>query len=339
MPLSFTATNSEFSTATGSNIGRYGTSSAFDGPPSETSNLQVTANSGDSDPRLFEIGDSYDVQFDGPGGPVTIEDAVVVRSDNAPGEAGIVVLSGQDQNGVPVEVLWTPSYNLQGWYDAASGTTSRVGFFNTDRQATYDHEIVCFAAETAIVVKGGPIAAEKIAPGQLVRTLDAGLQPVKWVGHKKLPGIDAAAPVVFAPGTIGNDATLRLSQQHRVMIRSARAELLFDTPEVLVPAKALVNGHSIRIRPCDEITYIHLLLEDHHILRAEGALCESLLLGDQSRDILQMPRPVGHAEMRPARRILRPYEACGFLPAAAVSSPNALFRGTAALAERELASV
>ncbi len=159
------------------------------------------------------------------------------------------------------------------------------------------------------------MAAEDIGTGRLLRTLDAGLQPVAWYGQRRLAGRGAAAPVLFAPGTIGNHAPLRLSQQHRVLLRSPLAELMFGTAEVLVPARALVNGTSIRIAPCARITYVHVLLEAHHILRAEGALCESLLMGDEAMRLLQAPRCAGRAAMRPARPILRGFEAAALVRA------------------------
>ncbi len=53
---------------------------------------------------------------------------------------------------------------------------------------------------------------------------------------------------------------------------------------VLIPARALVNGESIRTdRPDGAITYLHLELGAHAILVAEGALTESFV-DDESRE-------------------------------------------------------
>jgi len=46
---------------------------------------------------------------------------------------------------------------------------------------------------------------------------------------------------------------------------------------VLVPARLLVNGTSIASVPRDEITYYHIELPEHAIIRAEGLDVESYL--------------------------------------------------------------
>jgi hypothetical protein len=61
-----------------------------------------------------------------------------------------------------------------------------------------------------------------------------------------------------------------------MLLRGAPAQALFNSPEVLVPARDLVNGTTVvtdlSVR---EVTYIHLLLEDHQILWANGVETES----------------------------------------------------------------
>lgn len=135
---------------------------------------------------------------------------------------------------------------------------------------------ICFSQQTRIAVPGGRRAAGRLAPGDMVLTRDRGAQPLRWVGRRTLRALGTDAPVVFAPGAIGNDAELVLSPLHRVLLRGARAELMFGTREVLVPARALLNDSTIRRRPGGVITYVHLLFDRHEILLAEGAEAESL---------------------------------------------------------------
>lgn len=286
MPLSFSALDEEFAAATGRNITNYDNTSAFDDPPSSFTNLVVSSNEGDVDPRLFEEGDTYDLTWTGPDGARTMEDAVVVRSDAAPGQGGIIVLEGPDENGDLTQIIWTPDFNLEEWYDDHNSSRSNPQFYTSDRQPDYDHKFVCFAAETAIFGPGGTRPAGQIKPGDLVMTLDSGMQPVLWAGHQTVPGYGAAAPVLFDPGAFGNDAPLRLSQQHRVLYRSALADIHFGSSEVLIPAKALVDECTVHIAPCRSVTYVHLLLDMHSVLFAEGAPCESLLLGTQALQAL-----------------------------------------------------
>ena len=62
MSLSFYGVDEEFAASTGDNVRVTPTSSNFDYPPNSFTNLIITANPDDPDPRLFEIGDAYDLQ-------------------------------------------------------------------------------------------------------------------------------------------------------------------------------------------------------------------------------------------------------------------------------------
>mgnify|MGYP000167242800 CR=1 FL=1 len=78
---------------------------------------------------------------------------------------------------------------------------------------------------------------------------------------------------------------IELSPNHRVFITSPHAELLFDTHEVLVKAKHLVNGHSIyRRRDRQPVTYLHLLFDQHEVICGNGLMSESYHPGDQTRE-------------------------------------------------------
>ncbi|MBL4769297.1 MAG: Hint domain-containing protein [Rhodobacteraceae bacterium] len=291
MALVFYAIDNEFATSTGSNIGAYSNSSIFDYPPQGSKDLVITATSGSGDPRLFDIGDTYDVRWGGHSGGGTILNAVVVRSDAAPGEdGGIIVLSGTDENGDPAEIIWTPDFDLEGWYWDNFTPSNQPGFYTQDMQPSYTHSFVCFASETRIETPGGSKQCGQLRAGNLVMTRDGGALPIRWAGQRLGPGTGNAAPVVFDTGSIGNTHPIRLSQEHRVLLRSARAQLLFGFDEVIVPAKACVNGHDICIIPCPRIAFVHLLLSDHHILFAEGAECESLFLGDIALNVIETDR-------------------------------------------------
>ncbi|MFT4959817.1 MAG: hypothetical protein ACI92Z_000894 [Paracoccaceae bacterium] len=288
MALVFYAVDNEFATSTGGNVGTYSKPSIFDYPPQGSEDLEVTVTDGSGDPRVFEIGDTYDVHWGGRGGGGSILNAVVLRSDAAPGRsAGIIVLSGVDQNGNPAEIIWTPEFNLERWYWDSFNPYNQPEFYTDDRQPSYTHSFVCFASETRIETPAGPRQSAHLHAGDLVMTHDGGALPIRWIGHRLGPGIGTGAPVVFDTGSIGNTRPIRLSQQHRILIRSARAQLLFGSDEVFVPAKACVNGRNIRIIPCPRICFVQFLLSDHQVLFAEGAECESLFLGDIALNVIR----------------------------------------------------
>ncbi|MDF1802768.1 Hint domain-containing protein [Thalassovita sp.] len=135
--------------------------------------------------------------------------------------------------------------------------------------------VICFKKGTKIDTPRGQRAVETLKPGDLVITRDNGVQPVRWAGRRRVEGKGDFAPIRFAPGTVGNTRPLIVSPQHRMLHRSSAATLLFDTPEVLVAARHLVNGHSIRQVEKDQIDYVHILFDRHEIIFAEGAPSES----------------------------------------------------------------
>ncbi|PIE13535.1 MAG: hypothetical protein CSA70_04475 [Rhodobacterales bacterium] len=285
LTITFDAIDEEFAAATGSNVNVLPGFSVFDMPPNAFSDLQITGNPGDPDPRHFELGDTCDLTWGEHGGGRIMEGAVVVRSDAVPGGGGIIIFEGTDERGAPAQIIWTPGYNLEQWYWDNHTPCAEPRFYTTDTDACYSHSFLCFAADTRIATAMGPVAAGELWEGDHVLTRDFGPQPVQWIGRRCVVGRGANTPVLFAPGTIGNHAPLRLSPQHRVMIQSPMAEMMFAAHQVLVPAEALINGDTVRYDPCRKVDYVQLLLQHHHILDAEGAPCESLLYGDMARAI------------------------------------------------------
>ena len=287
MTITFSGIDNEFALATGSNIGTTANTSTFDGPPSGSTDLVIASLAGDDDPLLFEVGDTYDVSWGGQGGGGTMLNAVVIRSDPAPdgNGGGVIVLEGVDENGDPAQVVWTPNFDLEGWYNSNYSASREPQFYTEDRDASYDHSYVCFAAGTLIDTAVGRQPVETLRPGDLVMTLDEGPQPVIWIGRRDCLGFGADAPVTFAAGTLGNDAPLTVSRQHRILIRSAQLDLHYGHSEALAAAKAFVGLSDVRYTPRPTVSYIHVLLQAHHLIRADGALCESLFVGDSTAAI------------------------------------------------------
>lgn len=287
MPVVYYSLDHEFAAASGSNVNIDPDYSYFDHPPNSTANLTISSNKGDDDPSLFEIGDTYDLEWTGHGGG-SMDDAVVIRSDYlAPGDGAIVFEGINDNTGETYQVIWTPGFDLENWYwSNGGGPSSPNAFWTSDQDAATTVQYVCFARGTRIRTPRGYRRVERLAVGDMVETLDHGAQPLEWIGSRWVGGRGALAPVVFAPHAIGNQKTLVLSQNHRVVLASRFARKRFGSREVFVPAKALVNGHSIRIEPRVRVQYFHLLLARHEVLKAEGADCESLFVGKVSAAFL-----------------------------------------------------
>jgi hypothetical protein len=184
------------------------------------------------------------------------------------------------------------------------------------------NQIPCFVAGTRIRTPRGEVPVETLRPGDLVLTHDDGPQPLRWIGMRTVPAEGAMAPVHIRAGTFGRHGALRLSPQHRVLVRDGLADLLFGEAEVLVAAKDLVNGRSITQRPGGEVTYVHLLFDRHQVVWSEGLATESFLPGPQTAAVLDDPAAEELRRLFPdldpgtgegygpsARRALKPHEA------------------------------
>lgn len=153
----------------------------------------------------------------------------------------------------------------------------------------------CFAAGTMIDTPDGPRPVERLQRGQLVDTLDHGPQPLRWIGQMNFSADHVTQdpslrPVRIEAGALGAgcpQAPLHVSRQHRVMIRGQIANRVFGADEALIPAIQLAGlpgiGTQDEARP---VRYYHLLLDRHEILLANGAPCESFLLGPHALDTL-----------------------------------------------------
>lgn len=144
------------------------------------------------------------------------------------------------------------------------------------------NSIPCFVAGTLIRTPLGEVAVEDLRPGDLVLTHDDGAQPLRWVGRRRVAAVGNMAPIRIRAGAFGAHGTLKVSPQHRILLRDSLAELLFGEAEVLVAAKDLVNDHSVTVCVGGEVDYVHLLFDRHQVIYSEGLASESFLPGPQT---------------------------------------------------------
>ncbi len=150
---------------------------------------------------------------------------------------------------------------------------------------------ICFTPGTLIDTPSGPRAIEALREGDLVQTKDNGAQEVQWIGSRRMTGARLFAlpklrPVRIKAGALGKgwpEKDLVVSPDHKMLVRGRVARALFNTPEVLVAARQLENGSTIRVdTQMREVTYMHLLMPRHEILFADGVETESFHPADAS---------------------------------------------------------
>ena len=178
--------------------------------------------------------------------------------------------------------------------DLSNWTTADGGGNNNPNGTGFDVDIpdvVCFVDGTLIRTPNGLRRVEDIRRGDMVLTLDAGPQQVRWVGRRSMSVSDLKlrpelAPVrirkcAFGPGMPDQD--LFVSPQHRVHVRSPKTNLLFGMEECLAPAIGLVNGRTIRRHLArGTFQYHHLLFGNHQVIWSNGLATESFLPGDRA---------------------------------------------------------
>ncbi|MDP5305666.1 Hint domain-containing protein [Paracoccus spongiarum] len=148
--------------------------------------------------------------------------------------------------------------------------------------------ITCFTAGTLIDTPEGPRPVEDLRAGDLVLTGDRGAQVLRWAGSRSLDlqGRDHLRPVRIRAGALGQGlpvADLLVSPQHRVLVRSAIAQRMFGTDEVLVAARHLLALPGIEVaEDAAQVTYVHLLFDRHELVTSNGAVTESLFTGPEA---------------------------------------------------------
>ncbi|MBV0912184.1 Hint domain-containing protein [Anianabacter salinae] len=150
--------------------------------------------------------------------------------------------------------------------------------------------IICFTPGAGILTPHGLCAVETLRIGDLVVTRDNGVQPIRWVGSRTVPGVDAFAPVRVAAHVMdGARAPLLVSPQHRLLFTGYKAELLFGCDEVLVAARHLIDGRDVVAVPQAQVTYIHVMFDRHEVIYADGAATESFHVGSVGLSALSDP--------------------------------------------------
>ena len=135
--------------------------------------------------------------------------------------------------------------------------------------------VPCFLAGTLIATDRGERPVEQLAIGDRVLTATGHARPIKWLGYRsyRQPFVANSADVTPVRITAG---ALADGIPRRDLLVSPLHAMFID--DVLIPASCLVNEASIRRCPeISDIDYIHVELDSHDIILADGAPTESFV--------------------------------------------------------------
>jgi collagen type I alpha len=215
----------------------------------------------------FGIGNMIDIQ----GSLYT--DAVFTQG--ATGTAGTLTLSG---SGFAPLVLAVEGDYVSNSFTATPGATDTIVTLAP-----------CFVSGTRIATEFGEVMVDDLRVGDHVLCLMQGTAPVVWIGQRHVdlrhhPEPRRVWPVrvsagAFGPGRPHTD--LFLSPDHAVYVS-----------EVLIPIRHLINGTTITQVPVASVTYHHIELPRHDVIRAQGLPTESFLDIKDGSNYANRPGPV-----------------------------------------------
>ena len=151
------------------------------------------------------------------------------------------------------------------------------------------HKLAYLGGGTRVATADGHRAARDIRVGDRIPTMDSGIQTVRYVAGRHLSAAELRAdprlaPIRIAAGALGNglpEQDLLVSPAQCMMLRSAQAEFLCDSSEVLVSAQKLLGLPGVKkVAPEEGVEYIHFVFDRHELVFVEGAVSESLNPGD-----------------------------------------------------------
>lgn len=214
-------------------------------------------------------GSQVTIQFDNAGNQVVNGNTIEGNGTNTPrGDTVDVSIDGVIDH---IEII----------YDNGDSHES-VGYVGIGNISFDFVGVVCFVRGTLIETNRGEISIEDLAKGDLVRTVDHGMQPIRWIGSTSVAAVGRRAPVLIRKGALGNTSDLLVSPAHRMMLHSWQTELLFDAGEMLVAAQSLVNDSTIIRQEGGTVEYFHILFDTHEIVFANGIPSESFHPGEAS---------------------------------------------------------
>ncbi len=176
----------------------------------------------------------------------------------------------------------TPSYAAGVLTLTSGATTDTIAFTNPGGTVTVTSAsgnttisvVPCFASGTRIATPQGERLVEELRPGDEVLTVLGEVLPVVWAGQRRVdcdahPEPERVWPIriqahAFAEGAPHRD--LFLSPDHAILAQA-----------VLIPAKRLINGTTIRQVARATVTYHHIELSRHAVILSEGLPTESFL--------------------------------------------------------------
>jgi microcystin-dependent protein len=188
------------------------------------------------------------------------------------GQGGTSDLTFIDNTNTPTSVTLTLGLN-------DNGNTGSGGARSSINEQTTVDVTPCYCPGTLIKTARGDAPVEALKIGDEVMTASGVMRPIKWIGRRSYAGRFVMGRKDILPVCIKAGA-LDANVPRRDLWISPHHAMYFEDPRggVLIEAKNLVNGTSIvQAEQADKVEYVHVELDTHDVIIAEGALSETYL--------------------------------------------------------------
>lgn len=144
----------------------------------------------------------------------------------------------------------------------------------------------CFTPGTQIATDRGWRPVELLRRSDRVVTRDNGLKRIAWVGRRDLSFADlhelsGLRPILVRKGAFGQGTPVRdmlVSPSHRFLVKT----LSGGGNETLFAARELTFRRGVQGVSVLGVSYVHLLLEAHEVILADGVWTESFHPDDET---------------------------------------------------------
>ena len=131
--------------------------------------------------------------------------------------------------------------------------------------------------DTPIPTPRGPVALNRIRPGQIVQTADGGTAQVRWVGGLALPARARFTPLRLRAPFYGARHDILCAPCQQIHFRSTDVEYLFAAHTVAARAGDLLDGIGPQAdHTAPTVAYWQMLLDRAVPISIHGVACETL---------------------------------------------------------------
>ncbi len=161
-----------------------------------------------------------------------------------------------------------------------------VSFIGVSDQVQPVGLAMAISPDATISTPVGQIAIQHLKIGDMVHTLDNGVQPIRWIGSQNVPALGAFCPVQMRAPYHQLQHNVFVNPKQRILVNNTNVEYLFGQDSVLVEAHHLLDHVSAIRRPKPGVSHqlFHILFDRHEIIKVSGCYMESLFIGGIAND-------------------------------------------------------